>query len=70
MTFVISEGLGKRDVELEIGKVRIYSVCIESDLFLLIQGEAAEKGVENGVNHLNRLIEEGKIVKEYRIVEK
>ncbi len=31
---------------------------------------AAGKGVENGVDHLNRLIGEGKIVKEYRIIQK
>ena len=45
---------------------------VEPDLEKAVElyQQAAEKGVENGVNHLNRLIEEGKIVKEYRIVEK
>ena len=55
--------LGKIVTELEKGDIPLEK-AVE------LYQQAAEKGVENGVNHLNRLIEEGKIVKEYRIVEK
>lgn len=43
---------------------------VEPDLEKAVEyyRQAAEKGVENGVNHLNSLIEEGKIAMEYKII--